>query len=598
MASTRKPVGHRALGSLLVAVLVTAWLATATAAAAAPGASPTSIGGLHSSGKRQVSPAFSYDLVTALGAVYNFGGAGWYGGETSRHLAAPIVAMAVTPGGHGYWLVGADGSVFNLGDAGWYGSPANEVLGVGQEIIAIVGTSNGKGYWLVNQSGAVLPYGDAEPINAGQPLPAADLATPIVSAAIASGGAGAWFTDAAGHVYTTGKAPRFSSRLAPPPSSIVLDSPIVSIAATPSGLGYWLADAAGQVWPYGDAATGTNPPTGLQGTAVGMIPAENQYGYWVATSAGSIIVGGDATARSSPAGGTLSDVVGIAAATQVDPTPLPAAAMGYDINWPQCRSPGSPKAGTLPGPPRDAAGSLPYSIAVVGVDGWAVDDDNSCLAAEVTWAERAVYPASSATTGAPPYDLYMFLNSPAPTSTIDWTGPAGTCAQLSGLARRTCLAYNYGFNAAVIAVSYAASQGAQSRLWWLDIENDTCAPGMWNDAANGEWWSCDLSLNAETIQGALNALRSLDITPGIYCTAVQWAGITGNYMPSGGAPLIWIAGAIWTSPPYPKQYGYVGPGANATYCTESQYWFAGGTPVLLQETPGPSGYSFDPDVAC
>ena len=37
-------------------------------------------------------------------------------------LAHPIVGMAATPDGKGYWLVGKDGGVFAFGDAHFYGS--------------------------------------------------------------------------------------------------------------------------------------------------------------------------------------------------------------------------------------------------------------------------------------------------------------------------------------------------------------------------------------------------------------------------------------------------------------------------------------------
>jgi hypothetical protein len=38
------------------------------------------------------------------------------------HLNQPIVAMAATADGHGYWLVASDGGIFPFGDAGGYGS--------------------------------------------------------------------------------------------------------------------------------------------------------------------------------------------------------------------------------------------------------------------------------------------------------------------------------------------------------------------------------------------------------------------------------------------------------------------------------------------
>ncbi len=579
-----------ALAIALVVIIATAGLTTAALAAPTSGARPATT----PPAKQMSSPAFSYDLVTALGAVYNFGGAGFYGDERTQHLVAPIVAMAVTPDGRGYWLVGADGSVFNFGDAHAYGSLATRALGPGQPVVTMVATADGKGYWLVNESGAITPFGDAVAINAGHPLPPKELTTPVVSAAIAPNGTAAWFTDSVGHVYGAGTATWYGARVAKQAY------PISAIALAPSGGGYWLADSKGDVWGFGATAPGVPAPPGLPGTLVGMIPAQTRHGYWAATSDGSVVNGGDAGSRASTGSPTgISDVVGIAAARRVELSKLPTGAVGYDINWPQCAGSASSKAGPLPGPPGDAAGSRAFSIAVVGVDGWAVDSYNPCLTAEAAWAKNTVYPAGSGGVGSPPYDLYMFLNSPSSSSTIDQSGPAGTCHKLTGKDSQACLSYNYGYNSALDAVSYATSEGAQAKTWWLDIENDSCAPGMWNDSGAGEWWSCDLALNARTIQGAIDALRSLHLTAGIYCTHVQWAGITNSYLPTGGAPLIWVAGAIWTSPPYPQGYGYTSPAANTIFCTESQYWFAGGKPVMLQETPGGgNNYPYDPDVSC
>jgi hypothetical protein len=38
------------------------------------------------------------------------------------HLNAPVVGMAATADGKGYWLVAADGGIFAFGDAGFQGS--------------------------------------------------------------------------------------------------------------------------------------------------------------------------------------------------------------------------------------------------------------------------------------------------------------------------------------------------------------------------------------------------------------------------------------------------------------------------------------------
>jgi hypothetical protein len=45
-----------------------------------------------------------------------------------RHLNAPIVGIATTPNGKGYWLVASDGGVFAFGDARFFGSMGGHTL--------------------------------------------------------------------------------------------------------------------------------------------------------------------------------------------------------------------------------------------------------------------------------------------------------------------------------------------------------------------------------------------------------------------------------------------------------------------------------------
>ena len=47
-----------------------------------------------------------YWLVASDGGVFAFGDAGFHGSTGALHLNAPIVGIAPTPDGHGYWLVG------------------------------------------------------------------------------------------------------------------------------------------------------------------------------------------------------------------------------------------------------------------------------------------------------------------------------------------------------------------------------------------------------------------------------------------------------------------------------------------------------------
>ncbi len=51
-----------------------------------------------------------------------YGDAVFYGTTGTPAPAEPIVGMAATPDGQGYWLVASDGGIFAFGDAAFYGS--------------------------------------------------------------------------------------------------------------------------------------------------------------------------------------------------------------------------------------------------------------------------------------------------------------------------------------------------------------------------------------------------------------------------------------------------------------------------------------------
>ena len=58
-------------------------------------------------------------------------------------LNQPIVGMAATPDGKGYWLVAADGGIFTFGDAGFYGSTG--AIRLNQPIVGMAATPDGHG---------------------------------------------------------------------------------------------------------------------------------------------------------------------------------------------------------------------------------------------------------------------------------------------------------------------------------------------------------------------------------------------------------------------------------------------------------------------
>jgi hypothetical protein len=100
-----------------------------------------------------------YWLVASDGGVFSFGDATFYGSTGGMHLNAPIVGMAATPDGGGYWLVASDGGVFSFGDATFYGSTGGMHLNA--PIVGMAATPDGGGYWLVASDGGVFSFGDA-----------------------------------------------------------------------------------------------------------------------------------------------------------------------------------------------------------------------------------------------------------------------------------------------------------------------------------------------------------------------------------------------------------------------------------------------------
>jgi|GEM_PF-1263269 len=168
---------------------------------------------------------------------------------------------------------------------------------------------------------------------------------------------------------------------------------------------------------------------------------------------------------------------------------------GYDLSFPQCKI----------GMPPPMAGQH-----IVGVNGGRPFESNPCFAAEYNWARQgSTIPA-----------IYMNLDYPHGwSSSYGDNGPRGRCASND----QGCKAFNYGYNAAADAVRRAGND-AQT-VWWLDIES-------------ANFWSRNLNVNAEIIQGALNYFQSHRLAIGIYSIGPMWEKIAGNYSPA--VPL-WVA---------------------------------------------------------
>jgi hypothetical protein len=243
--------------------------------------------------------------LTGLSATVAFVVAPTSSSQTSSHLNAPVVGMAATPDGKGYWLVAADGGVFTEGDAVFYGSAGG--IHLNSPVVGMAATPDGKGYWLVAADGGVFTEGDAVFYGSAGGI---HLNSPVVAMAATPDGGGYWLVAADGGVFTEGDAVFYGSE-----GGIHLNSPVVGMAATPDGKGYWLVAADGGVFTEGDAVFyGSMGSTHLNSPIVGMAATPDGKGYWLVAADGGVFTEGDAVFYGSAGGIHLnSPVVGMAA---------------------------------------------------------------------------------------------------------------------------------------------------------------------------------------------------------------------------------------------------------------------------------------------
>jgi hypothetical protein len=233
------------------------------------------------------------------GTVHAFGDAASLGSAPTS-TAAPVVGMAPTPDGRGYWLVGADGGVFTFGDARYYGSTGG--LALNQPIVGMAPTHDGNGYWLVAADGGIFTFGDATYHGSTGGM---TLNEPIVGMAASPSGQGYWLVADDGGIFTFGDACYRGSTGGQP-----LNQPIVGMAPTHDGDGYWLVAADGGIFTFGDATYhGSTGGMALNQPIVSMAPTHDGDGYWLVAADGGIFTFGDATYRGSAAGQPLNQPI-------------------------------------------------------------------------------------------------------------------------------------------------------------------------------------------------------------------------------------------------------------------------------------------------
>jgi hypothetical protein len=155
-----------------------------------------------------------------------------------------------------------------------------------------------------------------------------------------------------------------------------------------------------------------------------------------------------------------------------------------DVSWPNCH----------------ARHAMVYRHGIVGVTGGLNFRPNKCLAAETGWFAS--------------YELYMNTGYPGDSYGRKFRYMPLYCAS----ANNQCLAYNYGYNAALYALNYAAKQDVHTSQWWLDVETENS-------------WTVNPTINRTVLLGAVTAVKRQVFwaTVGYYSYPGQWNLLTGSW---------------------------------------------------------------------
>ena len=224
--------------------------------------------------------AFSLVLLGIGPATEHAAGAATYRGSAARlPLARPIVGMAPTRTGAGYWLVASDGGIFSFGDARFYGSTG--ALQLVRPVVGMAATPSGRGYWLVASDGGIFTFGDAHFYGS---TGAMRLARPVVGMARTRTGRGYWMVASDGGIFSFGDARFYGST-----GALRLVLPVVGMAASVSGRGYWMVAADGGIFSFGDARFSGSATRSLAGQwAIAMAASPDGNGYWIASQWGVV----------------------------------------------------------------------------------------------------------------------------------------------------------------------------------------------------------------------------------------------------------------------------------------------------------------------
>ena len=229
-------------------------------------------------GMASTSDGAGYWMVASDGGVFALGDARYDGSMGGRPLAKPIVGMSASPVGaapadQGYRLVASDGGVFDFGGAGYYGSMGGKALNA--PIVGIASTNDGKGYWLVASDGGVFAFGDARYHGS---MGGRHLNAPVVGIAASSDDGGYWMVASDGGIFAFGDALYRGSM-----GDKHLVSPVVGIATSSGagGAGYWMVAADGGVFSFDEPFYGSIGGARLENPVIAIAAVAGGSGYWI-----------------------------------------------------------------------------------------------------------------------------------------------------------------------------------------------------------------------------------------------------------------------------------------------------------------------------
>ncbi len=210
-------------------------------------------------------PTGGYLEVSGTGEVSALDGAQYYGSTQGMTLNKPIVGIASTPGGHGYWLVASDGGIFSFGSAKFYGSTGAMTLN--KPVVGMAVDPSTGGYWLVASDGGIFSFNAPFRGSTG----GMTLNKPIVGMASTHNGNGYWLVASDGGIFSFGSAKFYGST-----GNLSLSSPVVGMAPMSGGNGYWEETANGNSYANTTAGTNLLPNNPVSAAAVSL--AEQQVG--------------------------------------------------------------------------------------------------------------------------------------------------------------------------------------------------------------------------------------------------------------------------------------------------------------------------------